>query len=149
MNNEQLPSQRILEIIKLLLALAPAGFLFAMFIYFLIEMFDWNANINFYFLSVVWTFLLFGFVNNRVEGVEDWNRWDRVTILWMCIFYGFLFTALSIFFLGILLQLTLNIDIQEFDRSIYLTVIVWTGWIIGIYFFHFKNQLKNKSNWLI
>ena len=131
MSNEQSPAKRIWEKIKLLLALAPAGLLFAMFTYSLIEMFDWDVNINIWLFSAVWMFLLLGFVKGGVDGEKDW---ERVGILWLCVFYGFIGTVISFFLLGILLQWTLNIDIQEFDRFYYLMNIVWIGWIIGVYF---------------
>lgn len=131
MSNEQSPAKRIWEKIKLLFVLVPVGLLFTMFIYSLIEMFDWDVNINIWLFSAVWMFFLLGFVKGGVDGEKDW---ERVGILWLCVFYGFIGTVISFFLLGILLQWTLNIDIQEFDRFYYLMNIVWIGWIIGVYF---------------
>ena len=140
MNNGQSPTKEIWERVKFILALAPAAMIFGTITAVLIEMFDWDFNINFWLLLAIWVFLLWFFVKDGVGGEKDW---DRVKMLWICIGYGFMGTAISLVILGVLLQWTLNIDIQEFDRSIYLSFIVWIGWMIGVHFY-FKNQEKTQ-----
>ena len=131
MSNKQ-STKKIWEWTKLLLALVPVAVLFAAFTIVLVERFNLDVSINFWLLLAIWTFFLWLFVQ---PAVERGGVWDKVGYIWMYIWYGFWGTGLSLFFLSLLLQLTLEIDILEFDRLIYLTTIVWIGWIIGLYFY--------------
>ena len=140
MNDKLSSTKQIWERIKIILAIAPAAMIFGTITSVLIEMFDWDFNINFWLLLVIWGFLLWLFVKDGVEGEEDW---DRMGMLWIRILYGFMGTAISLVILGVLLQWTLNIDIQEFDRAIYLSTIVWIGWMIGVHIW-FREQERSR-----
>lgn len=95
---------------------------------------------SFYVLWAVWLILLHLFLLNtepteypqHKETVLE-SKLSKVGNLCGIVLLGFLYGAVALFLLGVLLQLTLEIDITEFDTFYRLVFLFWTGGIIGLH----------------
>lgn len=131
--------ETLIEKLKLLLSITPLVFLFSIFTGILLDMVDLDIGRNFWFIVLVWMLILWNYIK-RDDGEKYFSRWNNVTRLWSFVGIAFIGSILTVFFLSLLLQWTLNINIQEMDKTINLTLVVWIIWVIGFHIYHKKTN---------
>jgi hypothetical protein len=154
MNSKKL-NENVGQYVKYILKILLLAFVGSFILVFLLEILEYEKKeffgINsFYVLWGIWLVLLHLYLLNT-EPIE--NTREKETV-WearsrhageLCglIFMGFLYAMGSLMVLGILLKLTLEIDIGEFDNIYRLALLAWAGWTIGIYL-NYKHQDKKR-----